>query len=175
MAVSYVPAGDRRSATLGHALSGALLLVCVSAQYVWPNWLELYGQAPDLTLVAVISVGLITGGFSGLVAGFLGAVLWASVAGAPMGNLFISHMGLGFLAGAMRGRMFSDRLSLAMIVIAAGIVVAAITNLLLAPPPNPQAWVSAVLARAVYGALIAVAIYPLVRLLSRYYPAPEEL
>ena len=175
MAVSYVPAGAHRSAVVGHLLSFALLLVCVSAQFAWPGWLKLYGQAPDLTLAAVISLGLTTGGSFGAVAGFLGAFLWASVAALPMGNLFISHMGLGFLAGAMRGRMFSDRLSLAMILIAAGVVVAAIVNLLLAPPPNPQAWVSTVLARAVYAALATMVIYPLVRLLARYYPEPEEL
>jgi rod shape-determining protein MreD len=175
MAASYVPAGPRRSAALGHLWSFGLLLVCVSAQFAWPGWLKLYGQAPDLTLAAVISLGLTAGAPAGAVAGFLGAYLWGSVAALPMGNLFISHMGLGFLAGAMRGRMFSDRLSLAMILIGAGVIVAAIVNLLLAPPPTPQSWITVVLARAFYGALATVAIYPLVRLLARYYPVPEEL
>jgi cell shape-determining protein MreD len=175
MAVSYVPAGPHRSAVVGHALTFVLLLVCVSAQIAWPGWLKLHGQAPDLTLAAVISLGLTAGAPAGALAGFLGAFLWASVAALPMGNLFIAHMGLGFLAGAMRGRMFSDRLSLAMILIGAGVIVAAIVNLLLAPPPTPQSWISVVLARAFYGAVAAMAIYPLVRLLSRYYPVPEEL
>ena len=175
MASSYSAAAAPRSALLGLALTFALLLICVAAQSTWPTWLRLHGQVPDLTLAAVISLGLTTGSLSGLTAGFVGGFLWGSVAGLPLGNLFVSHMGLGFLAGAMRGRMFSDRLLLAVIVVAAGVMVAAVVNLVLAPPPSPQQWVSAVLARAVFSGLLTVPIYALTRFLSRYYPEPEGL
>jgi len=174
MAVSYVPVGSHRSATLGHVLSFVLLLVLAAAQSTWPQWLRLWGQTPQLVLAAVISLGLSCGGPSGLTAGFLGAFFWAALSDAPVGNLFISYMGLGFLAGTMRGRMFSDRLSLAVILIAAGVLVTGPINLLLAQPPSPQAWVAAVLGRAVFSALLGVLVYPLVRLLSQFYPLPEE-
>jgi hypothetical protein len=175
MATSYFSAGTHRSPALGHLLSFVGLLICVSAQFAWPGWLKIHGQAPDLTLVAIISVGLVAGAPAATVAGFIGAFLWGSVAAVPMGNLFISHMGLGFLAGAMRGRMFSDRLSLAMILVAAGVIVASIVNLVLAPPANPEFWVGAVFSRAIYAAIVTVGVYPLMRLLGRYYPIPEEL
>jgi cell shape-determining protein MreD len=147
----------------------------VAAQSTWPTWLRLRGQVPDLALAAVLSIGLTTGGLSGLTAGFLGAFFWASVAGLPMGNLFVSYMGLGFLAGAMRGRMFSDRILLAAILVAAGVIVAAVVSLLLAPPPSPQSWIAVVFNRALYSALLTVPIYSLMRLLARYYPEPEDL
>ncbi len=174
MAASYVPVGASRSAALGHALSSLLLLVLAAAQATWPTWLRLGGEAPSLVLAAVISLGLACGGPGGLTAGFIGAFLWGAIADLPMGNLFVSHMGLGFLAGTMRGRMFSDRMSVAAILVAAGVIVAAITKLLLAPPLSPESWVAVVFARAVFSALLTVPIYPLARWLSQYYPLPEE-
>jgi hypothetical protein len=175
MAVSYAPVGTRGSSALGHLLAFALLMVLSSLQSTWPTWLRLYGQPPDLILAAVVSLGLTSGALAGATAGFLGAFLWASVADLPVGNLFVSHMGLGFLAGTMRGRTFSDRLSLAAILVAASVMAAAVVNLVLAPPPSPQSWFVAALARAAYSALVSVPIYPLVRALARYYPEPEEL
>lgn len=175
MASSYLPPAAPRSSVYASVITVLLLLVAVSAQSAWAPWLRLRGQVPELTLALVLSIGLTTGGVWGLVGGFLGAFLWASVTGLPMGNLFVSYMALGFLAGAMRGRMFSDRILLAMIVIAAGVILAAVINLLLAPPPSPQAWISAVFARAAFTALLAVPLYSLMRYLSRYYPEPEDL
>lgn len=172
---SYLTPAAPRSALYGFLTSLLLMLVCVAAQSTWAPWLRMRGQVPELALAAVLCIGLTTGGLSGLTAGFLGAYLWASVAGLPMGNLFISYMLLGFLAGAMRGRMFSDRLLLAAIVVAAGVIIAAVINLLLAPPPSPQSWVSAVLARALISAVLTIPIYSLMRYLSRYYPEPEDL
>lgn len=175
MVNSYLSRATPRSAVYGFIASFALLLVCVAAQSTWAPWLRMRGQVPELALAAVLSIGLTTGGLSGLTAGFLGAYLWASVTGLPMGNLFVSYMLLGFLAGAMRGRMFSDRLLLAAIVVAAGVVIAAVINLLLAPPPSPQSWISAVLARSLLSAILTIPVYSLMRYLSRYYPEPEDL
>ncbi|MBU0609416.1 MAG: hypothetical protein KKI08_16135 [Armatimonadetes bacterium] len=174
MAASYVPVGAPRSAAVGHALSSLLLLVLAAAQIAWPTWLRLGGEPPHLVLAAVICLGLTGGAPGGVTAGFIGAFLWGAIADLPMGNLFVSHMGLGFLAGTMRGRMFSDRLSVAAILVAAGVIVAAITKLLLAPPLSPESWVAVVLARAVFSALLTIPVYSLVRWLSRYYPLPEE-
>lgn len=175
MPTSYFAAGAPRSVWYGVVVTVLLLLVCVAAQSTWAPWLRLRGQVPELALVAVLSIGLTTGSFGGLLAGFLAAFLWASASGLPVGNLFVSYMGLGFLAGAMRGRMFSDRILLAMIVVAVGVIIAAVVGLLLAPPASPQSWVSAVFFRALFSALLTVLVYPLMRYLSRYYPEPEDL
>lgn len=175
MRSSYTLAEPKRSATLGFFISFLLLLACVAAQAAWPSWLRLRDQTPDLALAAVLSIGLTCGGLSGLTAGFLGAFLWGSVASVPMGNLFLSYMGLGFLTGAMRGRMFADRLLLAAILVGAGEIVASVVNLVLAPPPSAQAWVAAVFARALFSALLTIPLYLLMRFLSRYYPEPEDI
>ncbi|MHB8994441.1 MAG: rod shape-determining protein MreD [Armatimonadota bacterium] len=175
MATSYVSAAAPRSALYGFIVTLLLLLVCVAAQSTWAPWLRMHGQVPELALAAVLSIGLTTGGPSGLLAGFLGAFLWASVTGLPVGNLFISYMTLGFLAGTMRGRMFSDRVLLAAIVVMAAVIVASVIGLLIAPPPSPQSWVSAVLFRAVFSGLLTIPVYSLMRFLSRYYPEPDDL
>jgi hypothetical protein len=175
MAASYLPSATPRSAWYGALITVLLLLVCVAAQSTWAPWLRMHGQVPQLVLAAVLSIGLTTGSFGGVLAGFLGAYLLASVTGLPMGNLFVSYMALGFLAGAMRGRMFSDRILLAMIVVAVGVIVAAVIGLILAPPPSPQAWVSVIFARAIFSALLTIPLYSLMRYLSRYYPEPDDL
>lgn len=175
MAVSYLAGRRQGSVALGHTISALVLLVLASAQSTWPAWFRLQGQPPDLVLIAVLTLGLTAGAMPGLVAGFLGAFIWAAISGVPMGHLFIAYMGLGFVAGSMRGRMFSDRLSLAVIIVAAGVFVASVISLMLAPPPSPQSWVAAVLARAVYSAALTIPIYPLTRYLAHYYPEPDEL
>lgn len=144
-------------------------------QSTWPLWLKVQGQGPELTLAAVVCLGLVTGGTSGLVAGFLGALLWASVSSTPMGNLFVSYMSLGLLAGVLRGRMFSDRVAVAVIIVAISVLVAAIVRLVLAPPPSPQSWVSVVMVRSLYSGLMAMPIYLLVRAVSRFYPESEDI
>jgi hypothetical protein len=84
-------------------------------------------------------------------------------------------MGLGFLAGSLRGRVFSDRVSIAVLLVGVGVVVAALTELLLAPPPGPQRWFVPMLVRAVYSAVAAVPVYLLLRSLARFYPEPGKL
>lgn len=160
---------------LGIVISTLLMIICAAAQTTWPSWLRLYGQVPDLTLGAVICVGLCTGANSGLQAGFLGAFFWGAVSSSPWGNLFLSHMGLGLVAGSLRGRVFADRISIAVLLVALGEVLASIVQLLLAPPPSPQAWFGHMLMRALYSGLLAVPLYLLVRALRRHYPEPEVL
>lgn len=143
-------------------------------QSTWPLWLKVQGQGPELTLAAVVCLGLVTGGTSGLMAGFLGALLWASVSSTPMGNLFVSYMSLGLLAGVLRGRMFSDRVAVAVMIVAISVVLAAIVRLVLAPPPSPQSWFTVVMVRSLYSALMAMPIYLLVRAVCRFYPEAEE-
>ncbi len=175
MAVSYGLLAPRGSIVLGHIVSFVLLLVWGALQASWPTWLRLSGQPPDLVLATAIMLGLNAGRIAGLFAGFSGALIWASLANVPMGHLFISYMGLGYFAGALRGRLFSERLPVAMILAALGIIGAAIVQLIFAPPPSPQIWGKATLARVVYGLIITGLLFPIVRSVARVYPQAEEI
>ena len=150
-----------------------LTVLCAAAQTTWPPWLRVHGQVPDLVLGLVVCVGLCTGAQSGFLTGFLGAYFWGAVSSSPWGNLFLSHMGLGFVAGSLRGRVFADRVLVAMLLVALAEVIASLVQLLLAPPPSPQAWLGQLLVRALYSGVLAVPLYLLVRGLARYYPEPE--
>lgn len=160
---------------MGFVVTLLLMIVCAAVQSTWPAWLRVHSQAPHLTLAAVICLGLGTGGGSGLTAGFLGALLWGSVSSATLGQLFLSHMGLGFLAGALRGRVFADRVLMAMLLVGIGVLGASIVELLLAPPPSPQPWIGQALVKALYSAALAAPVYMLVRSVRRFYPEPETL
>ncbi|NPV47670.1 MAG: hypothetical protein HPY69_11975 [Armatimonadetes bacterium] len=160
---------------MGFVVTLLLMIVCAAVQSTWPAWLRVHSQTPHLTLAAVICLGLGTGGASGLTAGFLGALLWGSISSATLGQLFVSHMGLGFFAGSLRGRVFADRVLVAMLLVGIGVLVASLVELLLAPPPSPQPWMWQALVRALYSAAVAAPIYLLVRSLRRFYPEPETL
>lgn len=160
---------------MGFVVTLLLMIICAAAQSTWPGWLRLQSQAPNLTLATVICLGLGTGGASGLTAGFLGAFLWGSVSSVTLGQLFISHMGLGFLAGSLRGRVFADRVLMAVLLVGVAVVVASFVELIVAPPPAPQPWAVQTMVRALYSAAVAAPIYLLVRSLRRFYPAPETL
>jgi cell shape-determining protein MreD len=155
-------------------ISALMLLLMAAWQSTWPLWLKLQGQGPEITLAAVVCIGLVAGGPAGLVAGFIGAWLWASVSSAPMGNLFVSYMSLGLLAGSLRGRMYSDRITVAMIIVAVSVVMASVIRLVLAPPPSPQSWLVVVTIRSLYSAVMAIPIYLMVRAVRRYYPEADE-
>jgi len=101
--------------------------------------------------------------------------LWGSVSSATLGQLFISHMGLGFVAGALRGRVFADRVLMAVLLVGIGAIIASLVELLLAPPASPQPWIGQTLVSALYSAAAAAPIYLLVRALRRFYPEPETL
>jgi hypothetical protein len=160
---------------MGTVVTVLLMIICAAAQSTWPMSLRLGGQAPDLVLAIAICLGLRAGAFSGFTAGFIGAYLWGAVSSAGLGHLFVSHMGLGFLAGALRGRVFADRILIAMLLVAIGGGLSALVELVMAPPASPKAWFVQVLVRTLYSALIALPLYLLVQALGRYYPEPENL
>ena len=80
MASSYLPAAAPRSNVYAAVITVLLLLVCVSAQSAWAPWLRLRGQVPELALAVVLSIGLTTGGFWGLLSGTVASVaMWEMV------------------------------------------------------------------------------------------------
>jgi len=174
MAVSYGLLAPRGSVILGHILAFVLLVVLGALQSSWPTWLRVSSQPPDLVLATVIMLGLHAGCMAGVFAGFSGALIWGSLAHVPLGHLFIAYMSLGYFAGALRGRMFSERLPVAMILAALGIIGAALVEFVFVPPPSPQIWAKTTVARVLLGLVITGLLFPIVRYVARVYPQVEE-
>ena len=157
-----------------HIFNAVVLIVCAGLQLAWPEWLRIHEQAPDLTLAAILSIGLTTGLAEGLTAGFIGAYLWGAASDSPLGNLFLTHMSLGLLAGSLRGRVFADRISVAVGLVIAGVAVASLVRLVLWPPPSPQRWITLVLSQSLYSGLLTPPVYLLARALA-WRKSPDTL
>ena len=105
-------------------------VLLVAWQYAWPAWLRLGGQGPDLAGALLISVGLTRGVVEGCWTGLAAGLLVGSLGPLPLGGLFVSHIGLGGLAGLLRGRIFSDRIIVAILVTFVAVFVANLIELI---------------------------------------------
>lgn len=148
-------------------------MLSVAAQYAWPDWLQLGGARPLLALSAVLSIGLVRGPAAGLVAGFFAAFLSASVGSVGMGAQFITHMGVGLLAGSLRGGLFSTRISVAVIAALIATMAAALVNLILAPPAEPLAWLRLTFMTAIATALWTIPVFAAFRAVGHRF-APDS-
>ena len=54
-----------------HLTCAFLVLVFVGVEHAWPPWLQIGWTSPQLGLVAVLSIGLVSGPTAGAVAGAL--------------------------------------------------------------------------------------------------------
>jgi rod shape-determining protein MreD len=144
---------------LYYIISLVLLVLCVALQHAWPPWLQFGGVAPELTLVAVISVGLLRGSTVGCAAGFIGAFLSASTGAQPMGTMFVTHIAAGFGAGLLAGRLFSTRITVAALGALIAVIVHSLITLIFAPPAEPQPWVRLVINKALWTAVWSLVVY----------------
>lgn len=142
-----------------YIISLLFLVACVALQYALPPWLQFGGVAPELTLVAVVSIGLLRGSAHGSVAGFVGAFLSASTGDQPMGTFFITHVGAGFAAGLLAGRLFSTRITVAALAALVAVTAHSLIALILAPPAEPQPWLHAVFSKALWTAVWSLLLY----------------
>ena len=149
-------------------------VVLVAWQYAWPAWLRLGGHGPDWAIILVISVGLTRGVGEGCWTGFTAGLLVGSLGHLPLGGLFVSHMTLGGLAGLLRGRIFSDRIGVAMLVSLVAVIVADFVELIFYPPPAFGAWLVDTGAQALLSAIAAAPLFALVRLVATYFPSPRR-
>ncbi len=156
-------------------ISAVLLLLSVASQYAWPVWLQVGGAAPLLSLAAVLSIGLMRGPSAGLIAGFFAGYLSASVGSLGMGGQFITHIGVGLLAGFLRGGLFSTRITVAIIAALVASVASSLVNLILAPPSEPLLWVRLSIMTALVTALWTIPLFSLFRAIGyRFIPESSE-
>nr|MDQ2732406.1 hypothetical protein [Armatimonadota bacterium] len=87
----------------------ALLLgMSVVTQLQFPLSIQCWGVSPDLVLVVVVAAGLLQGSIVGAVVGFAGAYLLSSIGPFSPGSIFLSHIVVGYLAGLVVFRAYTD-------------------------------------------------------------------
>jgi len=143
-------------------------------QYAWPPWLQVAQTSPDLAIVAVLSLGMVRGPMVGCVAGLFAAYLAASTSSLPVGNLFISHMGVGLAAGLLHRGFFSTGMTVAFIAALAASTVVSIISLVLVPPAQPEPWFFAMIVRALYTAVFCIVVHAIVKGINARFPQHGE-
>lgn len=157
-----------------YLVESVVAIIFVAWQSAWPAWLRPGGQTPDLAVALVISVGLTRGVTEGSWTGLSAALLVGSLLHLPLGGLFVSHMGLGAVAGLLRGRIFSDRIVVATLVTFVAVIVANFIELVFYPPPAFLPWLIGTTAQAVFSGLAAAPLFAAVRATASRFPTPRN-
>jgi len=92
----------------------------------------------------------------------------------PMGGLFITYMGVGFLAGSLSRRLFSTRITVAVVASLVASIAGSVVNLILAPPAELLAWFRTILMMALSTALWSIPVYALFRAVGRKFAADSD-
>jgi rod shape-determining protein MreD len=159
---------------------GGVLTVAFLIQVTLLSRLGLPGATPDLLVVSVVAVALAMGPIQGAFAGFLAGVIIdvSPPADTVVGVNSIVYLGIGFLAGYVvdtRDRTVPGMIAIASISCAAAAVGTAAIDAMLGSPR--VLWDSVpliALTSALYGALLAPLMIPLLAWLTRKL-APEVL
>ena len=154
-----------------YLLALAIILLCVCFQDAWPYWLRLAGQSPALVVAVIACLGLLRGAADGCLAGLVGALLLAGSGHVALGGLSLSYMALGASAGLLRGTLFAERLLVAVLIAAVGVIATNILQMLFVPPREFVVWLGDTLASAAFTALVT----PLLFWLARLTKPPERL
>lgn len=147
------------------------IVVLAAVQRAWPDLLRLHGLAPDLLVVLVCALGLFRGPLPGYGAGLGAGLLAAASERGPFGALLAGRMAVGLLAGLLRGRVFADRLLVAPVVAAVGVVLAHVIQFVLAPPSQGFGqWLQELGIQTLYSAACAPLVFWFARTINRRYP-----
>ena len=157
-----------------HLTFAFLLILSIAVEHAWPSWLQMSCTSPQLGLVAVLSIGLVSGSTAGTVAGFFGAIFAAATGSLPMGGLFITYIGTGFVAGSLSGRLFSTRITVAVMATLVAVAAASLVYLILTPPPQFFPWLRTAAVTVISTGLWAIPVYALFRAIgARLTPEPS--
>ena len=150
-----------------------LIAACTAVAHTWPVWLLAWGRAPDLALAAVICVALTGGPVLGCYAGFCAALLTGSAEAAFLGGYFAAYMSVGTAVGLVRGRLFADRVTVAVAIVLCLAPVVDLIRLIFCPPASPGSWLLQTIAGAPYSAMAAAPMYVVVRGIAERLAGPR--
>ncbi len=89
-------------------LTGCLVVFSILVQSTIFNRVTLFGASPDLVLILTVLFGFLRGSRLGAWVGFGGGILQDILSGQFIGANALTKMAVGYLAGLMEGKFFSD-------------------------------------------------------------------
>ena len=149
-----------------------IVFVAVLLQVSFFSYLSFFGSIPDLTPVVVAILGLLGGAMVGAVAGFSAGLLIDSALLQTLGISSLALLAIGYVAGRYRENYeFSNSLAPALIVggltLAYAAIFAALQIMLGVSTPVSLMILRDIVVKGLLGALLALAVYPLVRRILR--------
>ncbi|MGH2768188.1 MAG: rod shape-determining protein MreD [Candidatus Methylomirabilales bacterium] len=153
---------------------GLVLLTAVVLQTTVFAELTLFHVAPDLILLAVISLALINGPAAGAAAGFFGGVTRDLLLVSPKGITALAYVAVGYAVGSARPHIQATSVVVPVAAVfggsLAGTLLYVLIGALLGRAPHPLERVAeTALLTAAYNTLLAPLAYPAMRKLVSLY------
>lgn len=146
-----------------YLLPVGMLVLAAALQGNLPAWLVLKGARPDLPLVVLIATALSLDPLSGAALGFIAGLIHGSIVGASLGSFIVSRTIIGFAAGSVTIRLFSEN-PVVPVLSAGGLTLLGEVIFLLANPvPSLAASLKIILAKSLYNSLLTLVVYWILR------------
>lgn len=140
-----------------------MLILAGALQSNIPSWMALKGARPDFILVVLISISLTLDPGAGAVLGFLAGLIHGSIVGISLGSFIASRTIIGFTAGSVTIRLFSEN-PIVPVLAAGGLTFAGEIVFLLTNPANDFfASISVVLFKTLYNSLLTLILFWFIR------------
>lgn len=137
-----------------------MLILAGALQGNTPSWLMWRGAQPDFLLVVLIATALMLDPLAGAVMGFVAGLMQGSMVGFSIGSFIVSRTLIGFVAGTITLRLFSENPMVPMIAAVGLTFLSEAVFLLTSPTGGFIAAVDKILITSLYnGLLTAVAFW----------------
>lgn len=150
----------------------AIVLLTVILQISFFSYLSILGATPDVLPVVITALGLLGGALTGAVLGFVAGALLDSALLQTLGASSLALLTVGYLAGRYREgfelkRRFEPALLTAALTLLGASIFAALQLMLGVETSVSLLVVREILVKALLGFLLAIPLYPLMRLALR--------
>jgi rod shape-determining protein MreD len=150
-----------------------LILVSVTLQITLVTRISMFGSSPDLPLALIVSVALFKGPLHGELVGFASGSLCDLFSGGPLGIQSFSRVVVGYCAGFVRGRLYSDNsvtqlASGFVATLAANIIASAHLSLLFADPQFLRIRFPGLILAAISNSILVIAVFWVLKKLCKF-------
>ncbi|MGD8240825.1 MAG: rod shape-determining protein MreD [Armatimonadota bacterium] len=153
---------------------GVCVAVAAAAQTSLIPFVAIGEVKPNVVIVLLACIALVRGPVAGAGLGLLGGFLLAALEGVSLGQQIAGSMVASFLAGTLRGRIFTERPSVSLLVGFSAVIVAGAVSYLAAPRQPLLRWLQAIGLEAVYSAVLAIPFYMFARWVDRLLPGRAD-
>jgi rod shape-determining protein MreD len=142
-----------------------MIVIATLLQVGLAPYIALGGIVPNMLLLVAITLALIQGPRSGMIAGFSAGLIFDLLGTAPVGPAALAFCVVGFIAGSLQANTFAEGWTLPLVILFVASMLAEVAyGLILAVLGEWGAGAGAVftvmLPGAVYNAALAVLVYP---------------